>query len=263
MKRAHLLPVMALLWAGLWGAPALAQCRQALAVGLDVSGSVDGGEYQLQLLGLAKALIDPEVQGALLAQPGSPVYLAVFEWSEPRYQRLLLDWTVISDRQTLEAVSARLSGLTRRPAPPGTALGSAMRFGADLLITGPECGKRTLDISGDGKNNFGVHPREIRRSLARLPITLNALVIGADAPPIGDVRQVELSELSAYFRAWVIMGADAFVETALGFEDYQSAMTRKLLRELENRAVSSLSPRPGIVTGPVAAERRHAAARDQ
>jgi len=242
MKQAYLAGLLALLWSGLWSAPVLAQCRQALAMGLDVSGSVDAGEYRLQLTGLANALIDPQVQRALLAQPANPVYLAVYEWSEPRYQRLLLNWTVISDRATLLAVSARLSGLERRPAPPGTGLGSAMRFGAELLARGPDCWKRTLDISGDGKSNFGEHPREVRRSLEGTPITLNALVIGADAPVIGDIRQVELSELSAYFRAWVVVGPDAFVETALGFEDYQAAMTRKLLRELENRAVSTLMP---------------------
>jgi hypothetical protein len=69
-------------------------------------------------------------------------------------------------------------------------------------------------------------------------ITINGLVIGADAPDIGDVRQVEIGELSAYFRAYVIHGPDAFVETAIGFQDYQNAMTRKLLRELDGLVFS-------------------------
>jgi hypothetical protein len=38
----------------------------------------------------------------------------------------------------------------------------------------------------------------------------------------------------------VITGSGAFVETALGFDDYEAAMTRKLLRELEVLAVSEL-----------------------
>jgi len=69
------------LWAavapGLWIGPAWAGCRQALAMALDVSGSVDTREYHLQLDGLASALTDPDVQRAMLAQPGNPVYLAV------------------------------------------------------------------------------------------------------------------------------------------------------------------------------------------
>lgn len=226
----------------------MAQCRQALALALDVSGSVDSGEYQLQLRGLASALLDPDVQRAILAQPATPVNLAVYEWSGPHYQRLLLDWTEIADHKTLLNVAADLAGRVRRPAPPGTALGSAMRYGAELLANGPECQKYTLDISGDGKSNFGPHPRDIRRALSRRPLTVNALVIGADAPAIGDARQIELSALSAYFRARVIIGPGAFVETAISFSDYHSAMTRKLLRELGDVAVSSLGDESGTLS---------------
>ena len=50
----------------------LADCRQALALGLDVSGSVDALEYRLQLDGVAGALLDPEVIGAFLAFPDAP-----------------------------------------------------------------------------------------------------------------------------------------------------------------------------------------------
>jgi hypothetical protein len=75
-------------------------------------------------------------------------------------------------------------------------------------------------------------------------VTINALVIGADAPSSSDRRQVEIAELSSYFRTEVVLGPDAFVMTALGFEDYQAAMTRKLLRELEVLAIGSLTKSP-------------------
>ena len=55
-----------------------------------------------------------------------------------------------------------------------------------------------------------------------------------------------IAALSAYYHAWVTLGPGAFVETALGFEDFQRAMTRKLLRELQSPALAGLSPRePG------------------
>ncbi|PCH75449.1 MAG: hypothetical protein COC12_00515 [Rhodobacteraceae bacterium] len=240
MKRA--LGVALLL--GVLAGPVWAKCRQALVLGLDVSGSVDKREYRLQLDGLASALIDPDVQAAILAQTASPVYLAVYEWSGPQYQRILQGWTAVTNRQVLVEISAGLANMKRHPATPGTALGSAMRFGADMLANGPECWKRTLDISGDGKSNFGLHPRDVRQSLENSGLTLNALVIGVDTPATGAGRQVEIAELSAYFQAWVITGPDAFVETAIGFDDYRAAMTRKLLRELETLAVSSLDPAP-------------------
>jgi len=238
------------LLAGFAATGANAQCRQALVLALDVSGSVDSREYRLQLDGLASALIDPDVQNAILAQPDNPVHLAVYEWSGPQYQRLLLGWSNITGSGTLFSVSSHLAGLNRHPATPGTALGNAMMFGVNLLANGPPCWKRTLDISGDGKSNFGPHPRDIRAGLppssSPNAVTINALVIGSDAPVVGDTRQVEIAELSAYFNAWVIFGPDAFVETAIGFEDYRQAMIRKLLRELDTLAVSSLDPGPAI-----------------
>lgn len=217
-----------------------AQCRQALVLGLDVSGSIDASEYRMQLDGLAGALLAPDVAQALLVQPAAPVHLAVFEWSGPTYQRILLDWTAITDPATLTRVASQLTSQHRLPAPPGTALGSAMHFGAALLADKPNCWKRTFDISGDGKHNFGPHPRDVQQTLSTLPITLNALAIGSDPSTIGDTRQVEIAELSSYFSAWVITGPGAFVETALGYHDYQAAMIRKLKRELQGLAVSLL-----------------------
>ena len=61
--------------------PAQAACRLALSLGLDVSGSVDETEYGLQMHGLAAALLNPQVQDALLAFPGAPVRLHVFKWA--------------------------------------------------------------------------------------------------------------------------------------------------------------------------------------
>ena len=72
-------------------------------------------------------------------------------------------------------------------------------------------------------------------------MTVNALVIGAEAPRSGDRRQMQVGELPLDYRTYVISGPDAFVMTALGFEDYQAAMTRKLLKELEGIALSRLT----------------------
>ena len=69
-----------------------AACRQALALGLDVSGSVDADEYRLQLDGLAAALASPEVVSALIADAASPVRITVYEWSGPNDQQVLVPW---------------------------------------------------------------------------------------------------------------------------------------------------------------------------
>lgn len=215
-----------------------AQCRQALALGLDVSGSVDAHEYRLQIDGLVAALRRPEIRKIILANPTFPVRLAVFEWSEPGHQRMLLEWTEIRTESDLGRIAARLGDVTRSASPQGTAVGDAMLFGADLLNQQPECWKHTLDLSGDGKHNLGLHPSAAKALLQETGITVNGLVIGADDPKHGDKRYVQIGELSAYYNAWVILGPDAFVEVALGFEAYEDAMTRKLIRELQGIVLS-------------------------
>jgi hypothetical protein len=217
---------------GLGGA-ADAACRQALALGLDVSGSVDAQEYRLQINGLAAALDNISVRDALLSSPGAPVSVMVYEWSGPSGQVAIIPWAVIEDAATLDGFIETLVQTTRRDVSPGTALGTAITLGAQYLDQQPDCWKRTLDISGDGMSNLGPRPRDVKDAIGARGITVNALVIGATPQPESDA-------LASYFRAEVITGPDAFVETALGFDDYEAAMTRKLLRELEVLAVSEL-----------------------
>ena len=213
------------------------RCRQALALGLDVSGSVDSREYRMQLDGLAAALRDPEVRDALFSMPGTFVQLAVYEWSGPNDQTLLVPWRAISDQRTLNAVVGKLGQFQRSPSDQSTALGAAMRYGAQLLSTQSQCWTRVLDISGDGKSNTGFPPGDIPDS-AFPNITINGLVVGADALDHGDNRNAEIGELTAYYKAYVLRGPGSFVEVALGFEDYERAMIRKLKRELEGMALS-------------------------
>ena len=123
-----------------------AACRQALALGLDVSGSVDEAEYQLQLQGLAAALMSDDVRASLMRLPDAPVRILVFEWSGQDYQRVLIPWTDITSPSRLKAVSEQLRSTTRRQAPPTTALGQAIQVGAGFLNQQPNCWKRTLDI---------------------------------------------------------------------------------------------------------------------
>lgn len=219
---------------------AQAGCRQALALALDVSGSVDVREYRLQLDGLATALLDPRVKNALLSYPNAPVELLVYEWSGPEDQVLLVPWTPILSEVNLLEVVTTLQTTKRRASTPGTALGTAMQIGEAYLATRSNCARLTLDISGDGKSNLGPRPQDARKALSRSGITINGLVIGSAVHAGDALRDAEIAELSAYFHANVILGEDAFVETALSYDAYAQAMARKLLREIETLILSDL-----------------------
>jgi len=218
-------------------------CRQALALGLDISGSVDRREYSLQMEGLAAALTDPSVLDAFMSMPSAPIRLFIFEWAGIGTQRDLVGWTEIDSEGKLATIAGNLRSQPRRDREVATALGRAMEYGAQALGQQAACWKRTLDISGDGQSNIGPRPRDVRTFSMFEGLTINALVIGADAPVSTDRRQAEIGELSSYFRTEVVLGPDAFVMTALGFEDYKAAMTRKLLRELEVLAIGQLDTR--------------------
>ncbi|MEL6958317.1 MAG: DUF1194 domain-containing protein [Pseudomonadota bacterium] len=223
------------------GQSANAACRQALALGLDVSASVDAREYRLQLDGLAAALGSAAVQDALFGQPGPPVRIAVYEWANPGEERLLTPWTEITNLNDLNQLRQILLSTSRQDDEQGsTGLGPAILFGVRLLEQQGSCWTQTLDISGDGRANIGVRPE----NLAGVPawVTINGLVIGADDVRQGDDRQLQIGELVAYYASHVIRGPDAFVETALGFAQYGEAMERKLVRELAVLAIGQVSP---------------------
>ncbi|MEM1237273.1 MAG: DUF1194 domain-containing protein [Pseudomonadota bacterium] len=221
-------------------------CRQALALGLDVSSSVDSNEYVLQLEGLARALTSPEVAGRILEMPAAPISLYVFEWSGPGVQRAILPWTAIDNEATLREVATVIATHQRNflgdSVDQSTAIRPAIGHGLDAVREQGRCWKRTIDISGDGTHNTGGDPRDMRPDLTLNAVTVNGLVIGIDSPRGGDIRQLEIGELSSYYNAFVIHGPDAFVETALGFADFERAMKRKLLRELQAPVFGALDP---------------------
>ncbi len=215
-------------------APAGAQCRLALALGMDVSASVDMREYGLMMQGTAQALRSAPVREALFAGP--PVALAAFVWSGAREQAVAARWTLIDSDAALDRFAAQVAGFARPTGDPGgawtgrTGVGAAMIAGRSLLSQAPPCDAQTLDLAGDGENNDGPDPAPLRAQMGA--ITVNALAVGGDLPLDHGTIAEEGGQLSAWFAAHVIHGPLAFVESADSYEDFERAMGRKLLREL-------------------------------
>jgi hypothetical protein len=204
-----------------------AACRLALVLALDVSSSVDASEDRLQREGLAKALLAPEVVRAFLA--GDPVALYVFEWSGRSVQvPLLPSWMVVRSEEDLERIAGTVAASLRSRDDSSTAVGAALRFAAGALEAGPDCGARTIDVSGDGIGNDGVRPRAVYWTFPP-DVTVNALVIGGERMD---------SPLVTWFASEVVRGPESFWMHLSGYAGYGEAMRRKLLRELLVPAVS-------------------------
>lgn len=214
MVKAGLITALALL-----AAPAEA-CRLALVLALDVSLSVDAAEDQLQRAGLAAALIAPEVQAAFFASP-APVALHVFEWSGRDHQKDLLRWRLITGPSDLTDAAETIASSRRTAEGLPTAMGHALGYAAIKLSQAPDCLFHTIDMAGDGASNESFGPASVYATFPFDGVTVNGLVISGAA-----------DEVLAYYTDEVIRGPGAFVEIANGFDDFEAAMRRKLVREL-------------------------------
>ncbi|WP_189413533.1 DUF1194 domain-containing protein [Neogemmobacter tilapiae] len=202
--------------------PAMA-CETALLLAIDVSGSIDTGEYHLQVEGLAQALQDGQVQEALLK---GQVALAVVQWSGFDQQTLVQDWSRMENPQDIATLIAQVQALPRAFDGSQTAVGQAIRFSTAQFDPVSDCQRRVIDISGDGPENIGHTVTPARQEAMAAKVTINAIAI-EDAG-----AQVAITN---FYRKWVITPA-GFVITARGLEDYPRALREKLLRELEKPA---------------------------
>lgn len=210
--------VASALLAGLAAAPAQA-CATALILAIDVSGSIDRGEYRLQTAGLAAALSDPAVRDAMVQ---GQVALSIVQWSSAWQQQVMLPWTRIATRADVDRVAATAARLPRAFERSDTAPGELVAFALPLFDQVPDCPHRVIDISGDGPQNAGKAVGWVRAEAHRAGVIINGIAI----EDVG--RSLAITE---YYRRNVITPT-GFVMTARGLADYAPTLRRKLLREL-------------------------------
>ncbi|MFZ5427069.1 MAG: DUF1194 domain-containing protein [Thermodesulfobacteriota bacterium] len=184
-----------------------------LALGIDVSGSVDASEYTLQKNGYINAFNNIAAFG-----PFSPFAVTYYEWSGASEQSQLVAWTLVTNTAEASAFAALIGG-TSRAFSGLTAVGSAISYGAGLFNgNGFEGTRLVLDISGDGETNDGGSTTAARDAAAAAGITINGLPIGG-------------ASINAFYTNNVIT-AGGFTVPADSFADFQGAVFSKLQREI-------------------------------
>ncbi|MEM0935559.1 MAG: DUF1194 domain-containing protein [Pseudomonadota bacterium] len=207
-------------------APALA-CGLALALLVDISGSVDPREYRTQIDGLAAALRDQTVTEALIRQEAA---VTLIQWTGANRQDISVPWARITTAADLERFAAEVEAVERPWAMFATAIGEALNVAEAALDAAPACRRQVIDVSGDGASNEGIEPRHVRDRLVAQGVTINALVITGSEP-----------ELVPYFKDHIIGGHGAFAIAADGYADYPERIRRKLIRETAS-AMSEWAP---------------------
>lgn len=206
-------------------------CALELILAVDVSGSIDDREFALQMEGMASAFEDPALIDAVEVQEGG-VLVTLTQWSGASRQRQVTDWHRLDNAASMATFAQAIRESGRDWRNYSTAIGEALHHALRVGDTAPSsCRRRVVDVSGDGVNNEGRAPRTMADALAAMGYTVNGLVIRGDTPD--PVKHYEVN---------VLAGPRAFLEIAGSFEDYPDAIRRKLLREIEERALVSQAP---------------------
>ena len=193
-----------------------------LLLAVDSSASVDEAEFAQQRDGLANAFRDVAVISAIESVGELGIAVSYMQWGYGFQQRVAVDWMPVHDAASAEAFARAIEEAPRLFVGNGTSITWALTSGARKFEDNGFLGRRrTIDVSGDGRNNSGGGPEPVRDALVEAGFTINALAI-LD----GDIG------LGHYFEDKVIGGTGAFVMTTDTFDDYAEAIRNKLLREI-------------------------------
>ena len=207
-----------------------AQGRQvdlALVLAIDCSFSVDANEFRLQMEGIGKAFLEPDVKTAIKNGPNGQIAVAAIQWSDENNQMVIVPWRILASDKDVDDLGTLLARMPRRLAEGGTSISMAIQYSARLLSEAPATGRRVIDISSDGRNNIGPPVNTMRDRIVAQGITINALTILNEWPT-----------LDTYFERYVIGGQGAFVIPANDYVAYSKAIYRKLLREITGPGIS-------------------------
>ena len=204
-----------------------------LVLASDVSRSVDTRKFQLQREGYAAALSNPKVIDAIRSGPHGRIAICFVEWSGVTSQKLVIDWTIVSDAASARKIGDQLIELPRAFADR-TSISAGIEFSMSQLERAPFRGvRRTIDVSGDGTNNSGRDVTLARDEALAKGVTINGLVILSDSPlPWNPEHTNPPGGLDAYYRNNVIGGAGAFVMVAENHNSFGQAIVKKMIAEI-------------------------------
>jgi hypothetical protein len=196
----------------------------ALVFAVDVSSSVDSGDYKLQMDGIAAALRKPLTLQYVQAGPNQKIAISVVQWSSVKKQVVTLEWQILGDDTAIEAVARKIETQQRQWSPGGTGMAAALVFCVGHLKAFPLPARRKLiDVSGDGEDNENGNVPLARAAALANHITINGL------PIISGSKLIQ-----AYYHDKIIGGPGSFIEPAENVLAFGAAMERKLLRELQD-----------------------------
>lgn len=191
-----------------------------LALLVDVSGSVNTTEYNLQKTGYVNAFNDAAVQAAIASRPGG-IAVTYIEWSGTSQQSVRVGWTHLTDAASSSAFASAIAGTTRAY-NGSTAPGSAINFAVPLFNNTFVSARQVIDVSGDGSENVGANTAAARDAAVAAGIRINGLPIGGG------------TGLETWY-ANNIVGGGGFLLPASSFNTFEAAIRTKIGAEVSNQ----------------------------
>ena len=193
----------------------------ALVLAVDCSFSVDSREFRLQMEGIGRAFMSPEVKAAIAKGNLQRIAVTAIQWSDEFNQMVIVPWTIVAGDADADELGQVLATMPRRLAEGGTSISTALNFSAALFRSAPIADRRVIDVSSDGRNNIGPPVNLARDHVVAQGITINGLVILNEWPT-----------LDIYFENNVVGGQANFVIPSPDYTAYEEAIHRKLVREI-------------------------------
>lgn len=205
---------------------------------VDVSGSVDNNEFNLQKQGYIDAFNNPDLFNNFISQ-GNIGKIAVnfIYWSSGFQQQEAVGWTLIDSVAASQSFASAISS-TLRPFSGSTAPGSAINFATPRFFNNAFDGARqVIDVSGDGAANGGANTAAARdAALASGVDAINGLVIGQ-------------SGVVNFYNNNIKGGTNSFVLVANNFEDFANTIEDKLRTEIVLNPPPQSTPEPTTLIG--------------
>ncbi len=219
----RLIPVLFLAF-GL-AAPASAQTTVdlQLVLAVDCSNSVNDVRFELQKQGYAAAFRNPQIMRAIASGAEQAIAVTMVQWTGPFHHAQVVPWMLIKDAASARTFADAIAKSERELfGGSGTSISGAIDTGVMLLSQSPfKSSRRTIDISGDGRNSSG-------RSVIRARDDAVAGGVGINGLPIMSLDPT----LDRYFHSFVIGGPGAFMIPAANYENFADAILKKLILEI-------------------------------
>jgi len=210
-----------------------------LSLAIDVSGSVDAAEYDLQIGGYQAAFLDATVQSNIASFfPQGGIAVNVIQFASSAAEAI--SWTQLNSVADINSFAATIGTMARNDTIGiYTNIVAAINLASAGLNNNSFTGtRRVIDVSGDGHqinipggpSCSGASPYNIacpelqaaRDAAAAAGIRINGLAIEGDYGVDG---------LTTWFDTNV-RTADGFVQTATGFDTFEAAIITKIGREI-------------------------------